>query len=72
MAAHLGRLIAENKPVTPETQEKLLTWRALIDHGWETARAAAADSRLDKKLAPAMDEAETHYFLTFNQIKGEQ
>jgi signal transduction histidine kinase len=67
--AVIGRLIAENRSVTPERQKKLITWRGLIEHGWETARATAMDSRLDKKLAPAMDEAATHYFMAFDQIK---
>lgn len=67
--AVIGRLVAESRAVTPEMEENLVAWRALIRRGWEEARQTAAASRLDKKLAPVIDEAETHYFLTFDQTK---
>jgi signal transduction histidine kinase len=67
--AVLGKLIAEGKPVTPDVQEKLTEWRALINQGWETASRYAAGSRIERKIGPFIKEAQTHYFLTFGQIK---
>jgi signal transduction histidine kinase len=67
--AVIGRLIAEEKPITREVQENLLGWRTLIEHGWETAQQLVIGSGLDQKLAPYINEAQTHYFMTFGQIK---
>jgi signal transduction histidine kinase len=67
--AVIGRLIAENKPATPAVQEDLMLWRNLAQHGWETAGQFMAGGGLDRELKPYMDEAETHYFLTFDQLK---
>jgi hypothetical protein len=67
--AVLGRLVAQEKQATPEMQQNLLAWRTLIDHGWQTARDLVAGTRLETKLAPYINEAQTHYFLTFGQIK---
>jgi signal transduction histidine kinase len=67
--AMIGRLIVENKPLTPELQEKLLLWQGRIQHSWELTRQLAVGSGLEKSLSSHIDEAETHYFMTFDQIK---
>jgi PAS domain S-box-containing protein len=65
----LGKLIVENRSPTQELQEKLMNWRGRIEHGWEIAHVLLVSSGLAAKVGSYMDEAETHYFVTFDQIK---
>jgi PAS domain S-box-containing protein len=67
--AQIGRLIVESKPPTVDLQQQLLTGRGRIQHGWEIAHMLARTSGLGDRLEPYISEAETHYFLTFDQIK---
>jgi PAS domain S-box-containing protein len=65
----LGKLIVENKAPTPALQEKLLNWRGRIEHLWEIIHVLIESSSLKPKVGSYMEEAETHYFMTFDQIK---
>ncbi|MBU0859191.1 MAG: hypothetical protein KJ667_04580, partial [Alphaproteobacteria bacterium] len=65
----LGRLIAENKYPTPAEEEVLLMLRGRIQFGWELAESAAVTNAWGEQIQPAMEEASTHYFMTFEQIK---
>lgn len=67
--ATLGALIASNKFPSKETREKLATWRSRTQYGWEQVHSGIANSSILQPLKPLMEEAETHYFLTFDQIK---
>lgn len=67
--AIIGELIAKNKAPTPEQLDQLVSLRERIKYIWEMTHKVAATVGLDEKLGKYMDEAETHYFLTFNQIK---
>lgn len=67
--AAIGILIVENAPLTPQMQIQLLSWEGRIQHGWEIVHDIAASSGLSDSLEPYIKEAETHYFLTFDQIK---
>ncbi len=67
--AMMGKLIVENRRPTPALQEQLYGWRARVEHGWEIDHVLLKASHLDKPLGSYMAEAETHYFVTFDQIK---
>ncbi|MBI1215084.1 MAG: hypothetical protein GC185_04600 [Alphaproteobacteria bacterium] len=67
--AVIGRLIAQNKPVTPGQQEELRVWSSLTRNGWNTIGYVAGGSGLDRQLSPYLDEAKTHYLMTFGQVK---
>ncbi len=67
--ALLGQLIAENKLPTLEEQEKIALWRGRIQYGWELARTVLQNSEWGDVIRPVMEEAETHYFMNFDQIK---
>ena len=65
----LGKLIVEKKSPSPALQEKLLNWRGRIEHLWEIIHVLIESSSLKPKVGSYMEEAETHYFMTFDQIK---
>lgn len=67
--AVIGRAISENKPMTIETHENLLSWKNLIQSEWEVARRYIVGGGLDAHLKPYLDEVDSHYFLTFSQTK---
>lgn len=67
--ALMGKLIVENRRPTPAQQEKLYSWRARVEHGWEIDHVLLRTSHLERTLGSYMSEAETHYFVTFDQIK---
>lgn len=66
----LGRMIAQNQFPTVETQRELLEWRNRIEYGLEITRESVVDSRWESNLLPYLEEAETHYFVTFEHIKS--
>lgn len=68
--AIIGRMIAESKRPMPDQQEQLISLRGRIQYGWEILRKFSMNEALAEKLLPYMEEAETHYFLTFEQIRG--
>src|SRR5690606_25308041 len=65
----LAQLIAENSLPTQKELEELSMWRGRVQYGWELAHSVIASSEWAKRIEPAMHEAETHYFVTFDQIK---
>lgn len=68
--ALIGRMIAENKYPLPEQQEQLMLLRGRIKYGWEILHKFSISEALAENLLPFMKEAETQYFLTFDQISG--
>lgn len=68
--AVLGRLITENRLPSPALQEELLVWRGRVEYGWELAHQIAISSDMSLALAPYLEEAESHYFITFEQVKN--
>ncbi|MGM0422638.1 MAG: histidine kinase dimerization/phospho-acceptor domain-containing protein, partial [Pseudomonadota bacterium] len=66
----LGRMIAQNKFPTVETEEKLAVWRNRIEYGLQIARGSVIDSRWEKDILPYLEEAETHYHVTFEHVKS--
>lgn len=68
--AIIGRMIAESKRPTPDQQEQLIRMRGRIQYGWEILRKYALRDDLAQELLPLIEEAETHYFFTFEQISG--
>ena len=68
--ALLGRLIAENKYPTPKIRGDLALWQGRIQYGWEIAHSTVLNNPLLQDVRPLMEEAETHYFIIFDQIKG--
>lgn len=67
--AVLGRLIAENAVIDPDLREKLAVWRGRVQYGWELAYSNVQSTEWGGQMRPVMEEAETHYFMTFDQIK---
>ncbi len=67
--AVIGPLVAVGEYPAPELRNELHRWRGYIDYGWDSARILVQGSGLTNELKPYMDEAESHYFLTFESIK---
>ncbi len=67
--AILGEAIAQNRFLTAKEKQDLLIWQGRIQYGWELANSAISYSAWAQKVVPVMKEAETHYFVTFEQIK---
>ncbi len=67
--AILGEVIAENRFLTAKEKHDLLVWQGRIEYGWELAHGAVLNSVWAGDVVPVMNEAETHYFITFEQIK---
>ncbi len=67
--AEIGWLIASNRYPSEEMRGRYHNRRGHIERGWRVVRMLAETSHAGDVLAPYMDEAETHYFLTFDQIK---
>lgn len=67
--AIIGRLIVEQKPPSAAQRDELMSWRGRVQYGWEIIRRSAVSSGLSQPLAKYIEEAETHYFLTFDPIK---
>jgi len=67
--AVMGPIIATGNYPTPEVQQDLKFWKGHIELGWSAASLLVRGSGLVEQLKPYMDEAESHYFFTFEQIK---
>lgn len=67
--AMIGKLIAGNEKMSAVEQEDLQSWRARVQYGWELAHGALANNAWHENVAPAMDEAESQYFTTFDKLK---
>ena len=68
--ALVGKLIVQDRPPTRDQQIDLVSWRGRIDAGWELSHEYAALGGLDDKLHPLIEEAESQYLKTFDQIRG--
>ena len=68
--ALLAQLIAEDRFPDRLEQEQLTLWRGRVKYGWELAQTTLSNSNWGDEVQPIMDEAETHYFMNFEQIKG--
>lgn len=66
--AIISQIIAENKHPTPDQKKQLVSLRGHIEYGWEILRNTSTNNELTKKLLPYIEEANTHYFFTFEQI----
>lgn len=67
--AILGKLISENTVPTTRIREQLALWRGRVQYGWELANSSVLSSSWADEIKPAMEEAKTHYFITFDQVK---
>ncbi|RYG03295.1 MAG: hypothetical protein EOO07_32070, partial [Chitinophagaceae bacterium] len=65
--ATIGKMIAGNIMPTPEQQEKLLLLRGHIEYGWDIIRRYTVSDDMSKDLLPLMEEAHTHYSITFDE-----
>lgn len=67
--AVIGSMVATGAVSTPKIQAELHLWRGHVEYGWQIARHLIQGSDLTQQLGPYIAEAESHYFLTFEQIK---
>ena len=67
--ALLGSMIAENKYPTAKERDKMLLWQGRIQYAWEVAHGLVLSSTWTDQVEPLLKESETHYFMTFEQIK---
>jgi signal transduction histidine kinase/CheY-like chemotaxis protein len=65
----LAKLIAENQPMNSQLREDLSLWRGRVQYAWELAHSAIYSSPWGVEIEPLMQEAETHYFIVFDQVK---
>ncbi|HEY8963883.1 MAG TPA: ATP-binding protein [Alphaproteobacteria bacterium] len=66
--ALIGKIIAEDAWPTQEQQENLMLLRGRIQYGWDIVQRYAQSDPFADKLLPLMEEAQTHYALTFGEI----
>ncbi|MGZ9097524.1 MAG: ATP-binding protein [Micavibrio sp.] len=67
--AILGQMIAEEKRPTHDIEEHLSRWRGRIQYGWELVHSSVLANSWAQQIQPILSEAETHYFMTYEQIK---
>ncbi|HEY8190455.1 MAG TPA: PAS domain S-box protein, partial [Micavibrio sp.] len=67
--AEIGKLIVRNERPTMEVQEKLIAWNSRTELDWETSGHFLSGGGLQEKMQPHIEEAQTHYSVTFDQIK---
>ena len=67
--ATLGKAIAQNKFLSHQEEENISNWDGRIQLGWELAQATVANSEWGQKIAGAMAEAQTQYFMNFEQLR---
>ncbi len=67
--AMIGKAIAENKKLSYAEQEEIQSWRGRVQYGWELAHGALQNNSWRDDIAPAMEEAESQYFTTFEKLK---
>jgi signal transduction histidine kinase/CheY-like chemotaxis protein len=65
----LAKLVAESQALTPQLREDLSLWRGRAQYAWELAHGVTHSSPWAKEIEPLMEEAETHYFIVFDQVK---
>ncbi len=68
--AMIGRIITESRHPSPAQQEQLMSMDGRIQYGWDILHKYALRDEVAYQLLPFTDEAQTQYFLTFDQIKG--
>jgi signal transduction histidine kinase len=66
--AIIGQIISESKSPTIEQQELLASLSGNIEYGWEILRNFSTNDDIANKLLPHIEEANTHYFFTIEQI----
>ena len=69
--AMIGALIAQGQGVSRDQRRQLSAMRERIQYGWEMVTQFPLDQDLAQKLAPAIKEAESHYFETFKSMKDD-
>ncbi|MCK6417730.1 MAG: ATP-binding protein [Alphaproteobacteria bacterium] len=67
--ALLGQVIAQNRYPDASEIEKLITWRAQTHYGLDIIHRTTYLGTWNESLLPLIEEAQTHYFMTFDQIK---
>jgi PAS domain S-box-containing protein len=67
--AEIGKLIVRNERPAMEVQERLIAWNSRTELDWETSNQFLIGGGLQDKLQSHIDEAKTHYSVTFDQIK---
>lgn len=68
--AMLGKIIAQNKYPSDEVRDQITLWRHRTEYGLEIAHGSAVNSPWKDKILPFLEEAETHYFVIFEQVKS--
>jgi signal transduction histidine kinase/CheY-like chemotaxis protein len=68
--AIIGQAIAENRFLTLDETQELLTWQGRIQYSWDIANTAIITSNWAEQVRPAMEEAQTQYFMAFEQVKS--
>jgi signal transduction histidine kinase len=67
--ALIGELIAQEKLPTSQQRDQLISLRERTHYAWEITNRFPLDERLIEKMLPFMEEAESHYFETFDSMK---
>lgn len=67
--AIIGKMIAEDKHPSADQQAQLLSLRGRIQYGWDILQKFPLNEDFSKNLLPYREEAQTHYFMIFDQIR---
>lgn len=66
--AIISQIISENRTPSLEQRQALISLRGHIEYGWEILQKYSKNDELARKLLPYIEEANTQYFFTFEQI----
>ena len=67
--ALIGGVIASGRPPTEEDRRRMEFLKGQIEFGWQVAKRAVQTSPMPVDVEPFLEEAQTHYFMTYEQIK---
>lgn len=65
-----GGLIVAGLAPTPEEQVQRWRWQGMIGLSWKIAGSLITGHGFDNKLKPYFDEAESHYYSSFDMMHG--
>lgn len=67
--AILGKWIAAQEPMSDDVRRQLVDWHTRVALNWEMSNRAIVNNAQLEEVKSLMAEAQTHYFVTFDQVK---
>lgn len=68
--AMLGKALAANEKISSADYDQLLLWKGRVQYAWDLMHSSISNNAWGQDIAPAMNDAEDHYFQTYEKLKG--